>query len=594
MEFARSTWRLFAANARTAILFEFGFRFLFAILFVPACFGMVDLAMEAAGLAYLADTNMTTLFANPLAWVFLLVATLVLALGALFEMCALVVVMQAGKTGRRIGVFETSRLAFSSARRIARPSNWLLALFVLLLVPLTNLTVTSSALTGVRLPEFIMDFIWENGALTAVFVIVMAALYLHAFFLAFGIHFFTLCDESWMQARISSRSLLRGNAWRLARRLLALFAVFASGAVAAIVVGVLILAAILEGGLPFGVSFALTLVMFAFTIVVDCVFAPLSYAALSATFYEFSQERGIDVPYRIDEPSRTCRTRLARAAVGSFLAMLGLVSLLSYDPLHGVFESESQREPAPDFAITAHRGGAREAPENTLAAFQNAIDQGADWVELDVQQTADGVLMVMHDANLKRTTGLDKEFWQVTYDEIKDLDNGSWFDPAFADQRICTLEEALALCKGKIKLNIEVKPDGHGVDLERKTVDLINAYDMRDQVAVASISYESLAKVKEIDPSMPTMYDMTLAYGSISSIEHVDYFSVDDFFVTQELVDEVQGAGKIIYAWTVNDPANMSRLIDYGIDGLVTDDIAQARELYEAALHEGHEYFDAI
>lgn len=218
-----------------AILFEFGFRFLFAILFVPACFGMVDLAMEAAGLAYLADTNMTTLFANPLAWVFLLVAALVLALGALFEMCALVVVMQAGKT---VGASECSKRAGSHSLppgASARPSNWLLALFVLLLVPLTNLTVTSSALTGVRLPEFIMDFIWENGALTAVFVIVMAALYLHAFFLAFGIHFFTLCDESWMQARISSRSLLRGNAWRLARRLLALFAVFASGAVAAIV-----------------------------------------------------------------------------------------------------------------------------------------------------------------------------------------------------------------------------------------------------------------------------------------------------------------------------------------------------------------------
>ena len=117
---------------------------------------------------------------------------------------------------------------------------------------------------------------------------------------------------------------------------------------------------------------------------------------------------------------------------------------------------------------------------------------------------------------------------------------------------------------------------------------------MRDQVAVASISYESLAKVKEIDPSMPTMYDMT--FGLRLHLEHraCRYFSVDDFFVTQELVDEVQGAGKIIYAWTVNDPANMSRLIDYGIDGLVTDDIAQARELYEAALHEGHEYFDAI
>ena len=99
---------------------------------------------------------------------------------------------------------------------------------------------------------------------------------------------------------------------------------------------------------------------------------------------------------------------------------------------------------------------------------------------------------------------------------------------------------------------------------------------MRDQVAVMSISYESLAKVKEIDPPCPP-YDMTLAYGSISSIEHVDYFQRRRLFVTQELVDEVQGAKKITLD-RQRTPANMSRL-DYGIDGLVTDDIAQAREL---------------
>ncbi|WP_428421618.1 glycerophosphodiester phosphodiesterase family protein, partial [Paraeggerthella hominis] len=197
------------------------------------------------------------------------------------------------------------------------------------------------------------------------------------------------------------------------------------------------------------------------------------------------------------------------------------------------------------------------------------------------QQTADGVLMVMHDANLKRTTGLDKNFWEVTYNEIKDLDNGSWFDPAFADQRVCTLEEALALCKGKIKMNIEVKPDGHGTDLERKTVDLINAYGMRDHVAVASISYDALVRVKQADPLMPTMYDMTLAYGYLSHIPYVDYFSVDDFFVTQQLVDDAHREGKIVYAWTVNDPANMARLLSYGIDGLVTDDVTAAREMAE-------------
>lgn len=100
-------------------------------------------------------------------------------------------------------------------------------------------------------------------------------------------------------------------------------------------------------------------------------------------------------------------------------------------------------------------------------------------------------------------------------------------------------------------------------------------------VAVASITYDSLVRVKEIDPTMPTMFDMTLAYGHITDLEHVDYFSVDDFFVTQRLVDEVRGAGKVIYAWTVNDSANMSHLIGYGIDGLVTDNVAEAQELYE-------------
>ena len=80
---------------------------------------------------------------------------------------------------------------------------------------------------------------------------------------------------------------------------------------------------------------------------------------------------------------------------------------------------------------------------------------------------------------------------------------------------------------------------------------------------------------------MPTMYDMTLAYGYINYIECVDYFSVDDFFVTQQLVNDTRKAGKTIFAWTVNDPANMQRLISYGINGLVTDDVRTAREMAE-------------
>ena len=579
MNFIRSTWRLFACNMRTAILFEAGFQIAFAILFIPLSLGLIDFALYVSDLSYLCDANLAAFASHPVTWLCTLLAIITLGLGSLFEMCALVLLMQAGQPERKIGVRELANRTFEQAMRIVHPRNWLLIPFVLLLVPLTNIAVTSSVLTDFRPPEFIMDFIWENNALSIALVVTFAALYVHAFLLAFGVHFFTLQGEDWMQARTSSKSLLRGNHWVLARRILGLLALFVAEAVAAALVGLLALGVLMEGDLPLGAALGLAVVSFAFLIVSQCLLTPFSYAALSSTFYELAEKKNIEVAYRFGKHDPLQHSPLPKRATVAALGLIAFLSSMSYVTAHGLFEPSP--EPPAYVEITAHRGGARTAPENTLAAFQQAIDEGADWVELDVQQTADGVLMVMHDANLKRTTGLDKNFWEVTYDEIKDLDNGSWFGPAFSGERVCTLEEALALCKDKIKMNIEVKPDGHGTDLERKTVELINRYNMRDQVVVASISYDALVRVKKADPRMPTMYDMTLAYGYINYIECVDYFSVDDFFVTQQLVNDTRKAGKTIFAWTVNDPANMQRLISYGINGLVTDDVRTAREMAE-------------
>ncbi|MEG0504391.1 MAG: glycerophosphodiester phosphodiesterase, partial [Raoultibacter sp.] len=413
------------------------------------------------------------------------------------------------------------------------------------------------------------------------FIILIAVFCIHAFFLSFGIHFFTLCRQPWMKARRSSKHLLERNKWLLLRRLLAVNGIVIALTLAISLLGGLGISVLLESASSLPVLIIWGFALLVFVAIASCIFLPLSYAALSTTFYELAAKRGIVITYDFTEHAPSRRRRAGRVVVGVGVCILALFSLAAYTQIHGTFEPNPG--PPETFEITAHRGGSRNAPENTLAAFQQAIDEGADWVELDVQQTSDGVLMVMHDANLKRTTGLDKEFWQVTYDEIKNLDNGSWFAPAFAQERVCTLEEALALCKDKIKMSIEVKPDGHGVDLEEKTVALINEYDMKDQVVVASITYDSLVRVKNADPSMRTMYDMTLAYGLISEIEYVDYFSVDDFFVTQELVNNVRDAGKIIYAWTVNDPTNIARLIEYGVDGLVTDDVKLAREIATAA-----------
>lgn len=577
MNFLRSTWHLLGINMRTAALFELAFRLAFGAILVPLCLGMLDLAMSAANLPYLMDANLAAFATHPLTWVLVILAVLVLGLCALIEMCALVILMQAGRENRRLGVFELIRHALAQAKRIAQPRNWLLVPFVLLLVPITNIALASSAISEIHLPEFIEDFIMNDTFLTCVLIALIVVLYIHAFNLAFSIHFFTLCDLPWMRARTASYNLLRKNRWLLLRRLLAIALLLALISIAVSLAGDAIIAFIAANNPNIGALLVIGLLGVAFLIVYSCLLLPLAYAALSCTFYELADKKDILVPYGFDDGKHAKhRSRLVGALATTGLVALAALSLFAYAAESGMFEP--QPAPPSDFTVSAHRGGSFEAPENTMAAFANAIEQDADWIELDVQQTSDGVLIIMHDSNLKRTTGVDKNIWETTYAEIAGLDNGSWFSPEYADEGVPTLDEVLAFCKGKIKLNIEVKPDGHGVDLEKKTVDMVNAYDMKDEVAIASISYESLRTVKHLDPSMRTLFNMTLAYGRISEIEDVDIFSVDEFFVTQEMVNEVRAAGKIIFAWTVNDPSNMARLVEYGIDGLVTDDIQTAKQ----------------
>lgn len=128
-----------------------------------------------------------------------------------------------------------------------------------------------------------------------------------------------------------------------------------------------------------------------------------------------------------------------------------------------------------DTLTMAHRGSSYEAPENTMLAFKNAVKATADYIELDVHETKDGEIVVIHDDNLKRTTGVNKKVYNMTYDEIKDLDAGSYFgdEEEFKKCRIPTLEEVMSYTKGKIKLNIEIKLSAYEPDLVEGVAALI-------------------------------------------------------------------------------------------------------------------------
>jgi len=228
--------------------------------------------------------------------------------------------------------------------------------------------------------------------------------------------------------------------------------------------------------------------------------------------------------------------------------------------------------------ITAHRGASITAPENTMSAFTNAIDDVADYIELDVKETKDGVVIVIHDASLKRTTGVNKNVWEVDYDYIKTLDAGSWFSEEYAGEPIPTLEEVIIATKGKIKLNIEIKPTGHDQKLEESVVELIEKYDLVDECVVSSMKYSVIKKVKNLNPKIKTGYIMKSAYGRFYEMKYADFFSVNYSFVTKSIVDKVHNNGKEIHVWTVNGTNNMKELAKMNVDNIITDSPVTCRE----------------
>ncbi len=265
--------------------------------------------------------------------------------------------------------------------------------------------------------------------------------------------------------------------------------------------------------------------------------------------------------------------KLVPAGWTGVLILCLLTALASYRLIHKVnFDN--------DVLITAHRGSSITAPENTMAAITLAMDEGADVIEIDVQETKDGTIVLLHDKDLKRVTGIDKGIWEVTYDEIKDLDIGSWFDEKYAAERVPTLKHVINTVRGRCRLNIELKFNGHDVRLAEEVVRILNAEGFRDQCVLTSLKYDGLQEAKEADPNAVTGLIVTAAVGDVTKLK-VDFLSVSAASVNRDLIDRAHGAEKEVHVWTVNEVSQMNIMIGLGVDNIITDVPALLADLKE-------------
>jgi glycerophosphoryl diester phosphodiesterase len=265
--------------------------------------------------------------------------------------------------------------------------------------------------------------------------------------------------------------------------------------------------------------------------------------------------------------------------------LVGLTGLICTETAGAAGSSVGDR---PRFLeVHAHRGGAGLAPENTLAAFRKALELGVDALELDLHVTRDGVVVVIHDETLDRTTDGRGDVGDLSLEAVKRSDAGGKFAPAFRGERVPTLREVIDLVKaggnGRVRLDLELKyyqdRPGKPEDFEERVLEILRGTGFAERVNFISFHHPSLTKAKALEPKIRTGL---LAGGRTPPPDPVvlvrqfraDYYSPSFRHVTSDAVAALHQAGIPIVPWTVNEETEMRRLMALGIGALAGDGIA--------------------
>jgi glycerophosphoryl diester phosphodiesterase len=234
----------------------------------------------------------------------------------------------------------------------------------------------------------------------------------------------------------------------------------------------------------------------------------------------------------------------------------------------------------------AHRGASATAPENTLAAFELAVEHGADGIEFDIQLTRDGVPIICHDFSVDKTTDHQGKVSDFALSEIKEMDAGAWFGPEFAGERIPTLDELIDAVGHRLLLNLELKTAAVKANgLEEAVAVIIRQSDLYDRIIVSSFNPLALRRLHRLDPriDLGLLYALNMPhYLRNAWARHlIDCQAMHPHY---EMVDErymrwAREHGYRVNVWTVDDPDVMHRLIALGVDVVITNTPAVLRNI---------------
>ncbi len=562
------------ARRRVFVPIYIAVRLLLIALIAPGVGAAVNFAVSLSNQTALTDQDIAMFLLSPAGFI---AAIVVLSLFLLAEV--FVFSVMAGSL--RMGESDPWRAGSSAIALILTRLPALFGFAARLILRVLALALPFVAVAGViawwTLTEYDINYyltfhppaFWVAVGLIGLVVLAMAWVLIRRLSAwALGLHLVLFEAFAPAAAFAESAARMEGKRGRLKIELvLWLAARVAIAAAIATVAGLLFALVPLQEGANLRLALTASLIVAGLWSLAGLVLAATALGALAVVLDEFFKPKVETLPH--PEPGNLRAPVLVTVGVAAAALLIGLWS----------GQELLERVQAPDHAdVIGHRGAAAIRPENTMSAVLKAIEDGADWVEIDVQETADGVVIIAHDSDFMKLAGVPTKVWDATMEDVAQIDIGSWFDPEYADERAPTLHDVLSAAKGKSKVIIELKYYGHDVDLENRVAAIVEEHGMQNDIATMSLKYPAVQKMKALRPDWRAGVLAATAVGDLSGLEG-DFVAVNAAMASPGLIRQVHDAGKDIYVWTVNDPLQMSAMASMGVDGLITDRPAMAREV---------------
>lgn len=553
-------------NFKTLVTFEVFYKLSSLFLFTPLFLKFFNFIMKLRGYEYLTYENLKLFLMHPISFLMLVLLVLFIFVISIFDIHTLLIIFEASKKNQKITVWEALRLAIPKSFALFKFKNLPFSILVFFLILFLNMGLATSFISSISIPEFVLHFIRSHLILKFLFVTGSLLLLFFLFKYLYVIHYYLFESCDFKKAKEKS-SCLYSNRDFLYLSLLELF-IFITYLLF-VYVGILVIYFIHSFFTSLLVESVLITVVTLFILFIFSFYyifsMPLGLSFLSFLFYQHKKEKKEPL-YSLEIKSKEERGshKKRRFLIPFFMSLIlvGSGSIFTYELLNGNYDFVTFEK---KILVTAHRGASKDFKENTMEAFLEAKRLEADWIELDLRCTKDKQVVVLHDASLKRTYGINKKIAEVKYEEVPNL-------PLFKDVLHWAKEN-------QVKLNVEFKASGDFDYLVYEVLRELRVEDYFFNVVLASSNYEVLKMIKAYDEHIKTVYVSSFLYGNLESLKEADVFSVSETNLTKNLIEQVHEQGKEIYVWTVNNSETIQKMKEMGVDNVITDDVELAKKI---------------